>query len=215
MSDTNSPSRRELSEDYTGDLKKRLRSYGISHGALCRQIGILESQMSRWFNKPMQPGLANVRKIEAAVRAIRARNAAPRKRGVAPGDSSYTKVSSSKVRKPRSTPAKHPSAKNSPAPIAPPPHSLCSCVESVQGQNVTARRSNPSIAPLALNQREASIALGLSPESRWLDHAPIPWVDIRKPGGKQPCRRWRVKDLERFLLERVVAPGRDSPFGDQ
>jgi hypothetical protein len=70
----------------------------------------------------------------------------------------------------------------------------------------------PKPLQLALNQREASVALGLEPGSRWLDDAPIPWVDMRKPGAKLPCKRWRVSDLERFLVERTVKPGANSPF---
>lgn len=62
-----------ISEDYTGDLKKRLAEYGISHGALAREMGILESQVSRWFNKPAQPRIGNIVKIETAVAAIRDR----------------------------------------------------------------------------------------------------------------------------------------------
>jgi predicted transcriptional regulator len=63
-----------MSDDYTGDLKRRLKTYGISHGALSRELGVLESQVSRWFNTSMQPRLSNILKIEAAVAAIRKRN---------------------------------------------------------------------------------------------------------------------------------------------
>jgi hypothetical protein len=68
---------------------------------------------------------------------------------------------------------------------------------------------------LALNMRDASIALGLEPESRWLDDpdCPVPWVDMRKPKAKLPLKRWRVRDLEDFLLDRLVDPGRSSHFG--
>jgi predicted transcriptional regulator len=62
-----------VSEDYTGDLKKRLQKLGISQGALARELGLQESQISRWFNKPVQPRVANIMKIEAAVAAIRKR----------------------------------------------------------------------------------------------------------------------------------------------
>jgi predicted transcriptional regulator len=62
-----------ITEDYTGDLKKRLAQYGISHGQLAREMGVQESQLSRWFNKPVQPRLANIMKIESAVAAIRKR----------------------------------------------------------------------------------------------------------------------------------------------
>lgn len=68
---------------------------------------------------------------------------------------------------------------------------------------------------LALNMRDASIAIGLEPGSRWLEDpdCPIPYVDMRKAGAKLPLKRWRVRDLERFLLERLVEPGRTSPLG--
>lgn len=62
-----------ITEDYTGDLKKRLQEYGISHGALAREMDVLDSQLSRWFNKPVQPRVANIAKIEAAIVAIRKR----------------------------------------------------------------------------------------------------------------------------------------------
>jgi hypothetical protein len=72
-----------------------------------------------------------------------------------------------------------------------------------------------SLLVLALNQRNASIAIDLEPESRWLTEAdcPIPRVDIRKAGAKIPSWRWRVIDLERFLRDRLVDPGKESPFG--
>jgi hypothetical protein len=71
------------------------------------------------------------------------------------------------------------------------------------------------VTPLALDMRGASIALGFAPESRWLEapDCPIPWVDMRKPGAKLPLKRWRVRDLERFLLDRLVDPGKNSPLG--
>lgn len=69
-----------ITDDYTGDLKKRLAQYGISHGQLAREMGVQESQISRWFNKPVQPRLENVMKIEAAVAAIRKRQEKERRR---------------------------------------------------------------------------------------------------------------------------------------
>lgn len=67
---------------------------------------------------------------------------------------------------------------------------------------------------LALDQRGASVAIGLEETSRWLteQNCPIPRVDMRKPGATRPVWRWRVRDLERFLLERLVDPGKDSPL---
>ena len=52
--------------DYAGDLKKRLAKAGVSHGALARQAGMHKSQLSRMFNKPMQPNLDNVARLEKA-----------------------------------------------------------------------------------------------------------------------------------------------------
>jgi predicted transcriptional regulator len=69
-----------ISADYTGDLKKRLAEYGISHGELSREMGVQESQISRWFNKPVQPRLVNILKIEAAVASIRKRKEKERRR---------------------------------------------------------------------------------------------------------------------------------------
>lgn len=71
------------------------------------------------------------------------------------------------------------------------------------------------MTPLALNLRDASVAIGLEPESRWLTEAgcPIPRVDIRKPGSSKPAWRWRVVDLERFLRDRLVEPGQFSYNG--
>lgn len=62
---------------------------------------------------------------------------------------------------------------------------------------------------LALDQRNASIAIDLEPESRWLteEDCPIPRVDMRKPGAQKASWRWRVCDLEAFLEERLVHPG--------
>ena len=62
-----------ITEDYTGDLRKRLKEYGISHGMLAREMGIGEQQLSRWFNKTLQPRYENIVKIEKAVAKIRAR----------------------------------------------------------------------------------------------------------------------------------------------
>lgn len=45
-----------------------------------------------------------------------------------------------------------------------------------------------------------------------MDDAPIPRVDIRKPGRTKPMWRWRVADLDAFLAARVVQPGMPSPF---
>lgn len=71
------------------------------------------------------------------------------------------------------------------------------------------------MSPILLDLPAASVALGFTPESRWLlePDCPVPRVDIRKVGAKLPLWRWRVRDLERFALERLVEPGRESKVG--
>lgn len=70
------------------------------------------------------------------------------------------------------------------------------------------------IEAAALAMPEASVYLGLERGSRWLDTAPIPWVDMRKPGAARPLKRWRRVDLDAFLASRVVRPGHASSFGE-
>jgi len=65
----------------------------------------------------------------------------------------------------------------------------------------------------ALDLEQASLYLGLEQSSRWLIDAPVPWIDMRKPGATKPLRRWLVKDLDAFLESRRVKPGHPSPFG--
>ena len=62
-----------ITDDYTGDLRKRLKEYGITHGMLAREMEIGEQQLSRWFNKALQPRYENIVKIEKAVAKIRVR----------------------------------------------------------------------------------------------------------------------------------------------
>jgi hypothetical protein len=47
----------------------------------------------------------------------------------------------------------------------------------------------------------------------WLDDAPVPRCDIRKPGAQRPVWVWRIVDLDAFLASRVVPVGAVSPFG--
>ena len=54
-------------------------------------------------------------------------------------------------------------------------------------------------------QRDTARILGV--EYRWLDAAPISWVDIRKPGAKLPVKRWRRVDIDAFIEARTVLPG--------
>jgi hypothetical protein len=64
--------------------------------------------------------------------------------------------------------------------------------------------------PALLNQRDAEEYLGMG--QRWLDDAPLPWVDLRKPGASKPVKRWRVVDLDAAIEERLVQPGESSPW---
>ena len=56
--------------NYTEDLKARLKKAGISHGALARAAGINRTQLSRWFNTPMQPYQRNIAKLEHALELL-------------------------------------------------------------------------------------------------------------------------------------------------
>lgn len=64
----------EIDEDYIEQLKRRLDEYRISHGALARQSGISETQLSRWFNTGIRPRLSSIVKIEKAVAELRAKH---------------------------------------------------------------------------------------------------------------------------------------------
>lgn len=69
-----------IGEDYQVHLLRRLQEYGIQQREICREIGIDETQFSRWVARPSaETGRAvairidNVIKIETAILAIRAR----------------------------------------------------------------------------------------------------------------------------------------------
>lgn len=64
------------------------------------------------------------------------------------------------------------------------------------------------MTPALLGQRAAEDYLGVG--KRWLDDAPFPWVDLRKPGASKPVKRWRVRDLDAAIAERVIQPGQTS-----
>jgi hypothetical protein len=66
---------------------------------------------------------------------------------------------------------------------------------------------------LAYGKAEAAKLLGKS--ERWMDDAPIPRVDMRKPGAKQPSWAYLHSDLEAWLNARRVMPGQESPLGEQ
>ena len=56
-----------------------------------------------------------------------------------------------------------------------------------------------------LGQKQAAEYLGVN--FRWLDDAPLPWVDLRKPGSLRPIKRWRIADLDAFVTARITKPG--------
>lgn len=61
----------DVGGNYTELLKERLQKYKISHGELAREVGVSPTQLSRWFNKPIQPRLEAIAKIETAIIKIR------------------------------------------------------------------------------------------------------------------------------------------------
>lgn len=62
-----------VGDNYTDDLRARLAKAKISHGALAREGGFDPSQLSRWFNTPMQPSLRNVQRLETALERLQKR----------------------------------------------------------------------------------------------------------------------------------------------
>lgn len=63
----------------------------------------------------------------------------------------------------------------------------------------------------AFDAEAAARYLGLR-DGEWLKNAPIPWVDMRKPGAARALPRWRRTDLDAFLASRLVQAGHPSPF---
>jgi len=57
-------------DNYTDDLRSRMLKAGISIGALARASEIDRSQLSRMFNRKMQPRLANVARLEQAFKEL-------------------------------------------------------------------------------------------------------------------------------------------------
>lgn len=66
-------------KDYTADLLARMTKAGVTRAALARTAELSPSQISRWFNTPMQPSLKNVAVLEAAFAKLTKKGA--RKRG--------------------------------------------------------------------------------------------------------------------------------------
>jgi hypothetical protein len=65
----------------------------------------------------------------------------------------------------------------------------------------------------AFRIRDASIYIGLEPDSDWLlePTCPIARSDIRRVGARRPLWVWRREALDAFLREREVAPGAVNP----
>ncbi len=59
--------------------------------------------------------------------------------------------------------------------------------------------------PAALGLQEAARYIGVS--AGWLKTAPLPRVDLRRPGAPRAVWRWRVVDLDKYLADHVVPPG--------
>lgn len=64
---------------------------------------------------------------------------------------------------------------------------------------------------IAYKQADAAALIGMGED--WMEDAPIPRCDIRKPGSSRPVWRWYHDDLVKFVESRRVLPGHDSPFG--
>lgn len=63
-----------IGEDYQSSLMRRLDEYAISRREIAEEIGVHETQMSRWLRrtseytgKPISIGMENVVKIETAI----------------------------------------------------------------------------------------------------------------------------------------------------
>jgi transcriptional regulator with XRE-family HTH domain len=59
-----------LGKSYTQDLRERLEDFGISQLELAREVGVDQTQISRWFNKKMEPRFQTIQKLEAALERI-------------------------------------------------------------------------------------------------------------------------------------------------
>lgn len=65
----------KIGPDYFRELDARLKALGITHAAFAREMGISPVQAARWFNKPQNPEMNTLMKIEQAVKTMRKRKA--------------------------------------------------------------------------------------------------------------------------------------------
>lgn len=77
----------DVGEDYQTGLLRRLEEYGITQREVCQEMGIHETQFSRWVarpspdtGKPYAIRIDNVVKIEEAIHNIRRRRERERER---------------------------------------------------------------------------------------------------------------------------------------
>jgi transcriptional regulator with XRE-family HTH domain len=70
----------KIGPDYFRELDARLKDLGITHAAFSREMGISPVQAARWFNKPQNPEMNTLMKIEKAVDTMRRRKAQQGKR---------------------------------------------------------------------------------------------------------------------------------------
>lgn len=77
----------EIGEDYKDSLLRRLQEYGIKQREVAEEMGVHETQFSRWVarpsadtGRPMAIRIDNVIEIEKAILRIRARKAKQQKR---------------------------------------------------------------------------------------------------------------------------------------
>ena len=75
-------------------------------------------------------------------------------------------------------------------------------------------KAEPADVQQVFTQEEAAHFLRFE-GARWLDNAPIPWCDVRKPGSTRPIRRYLREDLLEWLRARRVLPGQANPQDQQ
>jgi len=67
------------------------------------------------------------------------------------------------------------------------------------------------LTPAVLTRGQAAAYIGMS--ASWLKTAPMPRVDMRRPGGHRPVWRYLRADLDAWLAARRVPAGYATPPG--
>jgi hypothetical protein len=98
------------------------------------------------------------------------------------------------------------------------PSDLALLERSKQAPPIVPPSTAPAMVPppqapqqLAYTAAQAAALLGYD-DPEWVRSAPIPWVDLRKPGSNRASPRWLHTDLVAWLETRRVQPGHPSPF---